>query len=165
MPTALTILGASMRADTKLNEVPRALAEETPHLVVFEWQPIPGRLMGGAFDWVAVLDITADLVAIAGALWAVYQKLIKNRREPGAKERPALRIRVENEKQTFVRFIIQEGTTKEAFTEEFTRTVSALRASGTDQSAEAIIESYEKSEVYRRVSRVRRDAQPPHRDE
>jgi hypothetical protein len=115
------------------------------------------------FDWVAVLDITGDLVAIAGALWAVYEKLIKRRKEPGAEKPPAFSIRVENEKQTFVHLTIHEGTTME-FIEEFTRIVSALRASETGQSAEAMIEFYERSEYYR-VSRVRRDDQPPGRHE
>ena len=40
--------------------------------------------MGAAFDWVAVLDITVDLLTIGGALWAVYEKLIKRRKKPGA---------------------------------------------------------------------------------
>jgi len=157
MPAALTIVGTPIRADVKLNELPRALAEETPHLVVFKWQPIPGRIMGAAFDWVAVLDITADLLTIGAALWAVYEKLIKRRKKPGGQP-PGFLIQVENEKQTFVQLVIQEGTTKEAFTEEFTRTVSALRASETGQSAKAIIEIYERSECHRRVSPVRKDA-------
>jgi len=40
--------------------------------------------MGAAFDWVAVLDITVGLLTISGALWAVYEKLIKRRKKPGA---------------------------------------------------------------------------------
>jgi hypothetical protein len=165
MPAALTIIGTPMRADLKLNELPRALAEETQHLVVFEWQPIPGQIMGAAFDWVAVLDITADLLAIGGALWAVYEKVIKRRKKPGAKAPPGFLIQVKSEHQTSVQLIIHEATTKEAFTEEFTRLASALRASETGPSAEAIIERYERSESHRRVSRVRRDAQPPRQDE
>jgi len=82
MAAALTIVGTPIRADIKLNEFPRA--DETPYLVVFEWQPIPGRIMGAAFDWVAVLDITVDLLTIGGALSGVYEKLIKRRKKPGA---------------------------------------------------------------------------------
>ena len=40
--------------------------------------------MGAAFDWVAVLDITVDLLTIGGALSGVYEKLIKRRKKPGA---------------------------------------------------------------------------------
>jgi hypothetical protein len=157
MPAALTIVGAPMRTDLKLYELPRTLAEQAPSLVVFEFQPIPGQTMGAAFDWVAVLDITADLFGIAGALWAVYEKLIKKRKKPSAGQPPGFLIQVRNEKHTFVQFLIQESTTKEAFTEEFTRTVSALRASETGQSTEAIIEFYEGSESHRRVSDARKD--------
>jgi hypothetical protein len=157
MPTALTITGAPIRTDLKLYELPRAIAQEAPHLVVFEFQPIPGRIMGAAFDWMAVLDITADLLGIAGGLWAVYEKLIKKRKKPRAKQSPGFLIQVKNEKHTFVQFLIQEGTTKDAFIEEFTRTVSALRASESGQSAEAIIEFYEGSESHRRVSGERRN--------
>ena len=137
--------------------MPRALAEEAPGLVVFEFQPIPGQITAAAFDWVAVLDIAADLFGIAGALWAVYEKLIKARRKPSAGQPPGFLIQVKNEKHTFVQFVIQEGRTKEAFTEEFTRTVSALRASETGQSAEAIIEFYEGSESHRRASDAQKD--------
>jgi hypothetical protein len=38
--------------------------------------------MGAAFDWVAVLDITVDLLTIGGALSGVYEKLIKRRKKP-----------------------------------------------------------------------------------
>jgi hypothetical protein len=66
-------------------------------------------------------------------------------------------VQVKTEQQTFVQLIIEEGTTKETFTEEFTRTVSVLRASEGSHSEEAIIEEYERSESYRRVH-VRKDA-------
>ena len=40
--------------------------------------------MAAAFDWVAVLDTTVDLLTIGGALSGVYEKLIKRRKKPGA---------------------------------------------------------------------------------
>ena len=151
MPATLTIVGSPIRADLKLNELPRALAEESPDLVVFEWRPIPGRIMGAMFDWVAVLGTTADLIAIAGVLWAVYEKLIKKRKKTNAEQPPEFLIQVRNEQHIFVQLVIQDGTNKETFIEEFTRSVSALRASVDGESEETMIERYERSESHQRV--------------
>lgn len=159
MPSALAIVGTPIRTDLTLNELPRALAAESPELVVYEWKPIPGRIMGAAFDWVAVLGITADLLAVAGALWTVYERFIKARAVAETKQPPALliQVQVKNEQHTFVQFVIQEGASKDAFAEEFVRTTSALRASESGASEETIIETYESSVSHRRVH-VRRDA-------
>ena len=157
MKSTLTIVGTPMRTDLKLNELPRALADEAPSLVVYEWQPIPGRIMGAAFDWVAVLGTAADILAVAGALWTVYEKLIRQRKKPEAKQPPGFLIQVKTEHETFVQLVIQEGTEKEVFIEEFNRTVSALRASESSEPEVTVIERYEHSESHRRV-RVRKDA-------
>jgi hypothetical protein len=151
MSSALTIVGIPMQADLRLNELPQALANESSELVVFEWSPIPGRIMGAAFDWVAVLGTTADLIAVAGALWAVYEKIIKNRKKPGAPKAPEFLIQVKTQHETFVQLIIKTDTTKEIFVDEFTQTVSALRSSANGESEQSIIETYEKSESHRRV--------------
>jgi len=157
MLSTLTIVGIPIRADIKLHELPCALAQECPDLVVFERRLVPGRIMAAAFDWVAVLSTTADLLAIAGALWTVYTNLIQKRKRPDAKESPAFFIQVKTEQQTFVQLVIDKDTTRETFTEEFTETVSGLRAAEGSHSKETIIEEYERSESYRRVH-VRKDA-------
>lgn len=64
-----------MRTDLKRGELSHALAEQAPDLAVYQRVPIPGRVVANAFDWVAVLGTTADLLAIAGAIWAVYTKI------------------------------------------------------------------------------------------
>jgi len=155
MPAALTIVGAPVRTSLRLNELPRALAQEAPDLVVFERSPVPGRIMGAAFDWVAVLGTTADLLAIAGALWAVYVKVVKPRKAQD--KPPAFLIQVKTQEHTFVQLLIQENTTEEVFVEEFCRTVTVLRAGAEGESTEVVVEKYANSEEFRRVH-VRKDA-------
>jgi hypothetical protein len=159
MPTPLILVGNAIRADLALNELPRTIAAEDSDIVVFEWRSIPGVIAGAAFDWVAVLSVAADLLAVAGALWAAYEKLIKKRRQKKFENPPAFLIEVSNQQNTTVRFLIQEGTSREIFVEEFQRTVSALRASEASKSEETIIEEYERSESHKRV-RVREERRP-----
>jgi hypothetical protein len=161
MPTSpVTLFGTAIRADLEPNELPRTLAAERPDMVVFEWRLIPGTIAGASFDWLAVISVTADLLGIAGALWAVYERLIKNRKKKTFENPPVFLIEVSNQQQTTVRFLIQEGTTKATFIEEFRRTVSALRASEGAKSEDAIIEEYERSESHRRV-RMSGETSPP----
>jgi hypothetical protein len=161
MPTALTLVGNAIRADLALNELPRAIAAENPDLVVFEWRSVPGVIEGAAFDWVAVLSVSADLLAIAGALWTVYEKLIKKRRQKKFENSPVFLIEVSNQQNTTVRFLIEESTRREIFVEEFQRTVSALRASEAAKSEEIIVEEYERSELHRRVHVHTEGGTPP----
>jgi len=151
MPTPLTLVGNAIRADIGVNELPRTLAAERPDMVVFEGRSIPGAITGAAFDWVAVISVKADLLAIPSALWAAYEKLIKKRKEKKFENPSAFLIEVRNQQDTTVRFLIQEGTAKATFIEEFRRTVSALRASEGGKSEDTIIEQYEHSESHRRV--------------
>jgi len=160
MPTPLTLVGSAIRADLALNELPRTLAAERSDMVVFEWRPIPGAITGAAFDWVAVISVAADLLAIAGALWTAYEKLIKKRKDKKFDNPPAFLIEISNQQETTVRLLIQEGTAKATFIEEFHRTVSALRAAEGIKSEDTIIEQYEHSESHRRV-RIGRENSPP----
>ena len=153
----LRIVGTPIRTDLKLNELPRFLAEQAPDLVVYEWRPIPGRIMGAAFDWVAILGTTADLLAIGGALWATYEHLIKKRKKPSDAKPPAFLIQVKARNETFVQLMIEEGTEREEFIQEFTQVVSSLRVSSNVEATESAVEIYESSESHVRV-RPRRDS-------
>lgn len=93
MPHELRIVGTPIRTDLRLHELPRFIAVQAPDLPVYEWHPTPGRIMGAAFDWVAVLGTTADLIAVAGALWVAYEHLIKKRRKPSEEKPPMLSSR------------------------------------------------------------------------
>ena len=160
MPTPLTLVGNAIRSDLALNELPRTIAAEDSDIVIFEWRSTPGVIAGAAFDWVAVLGVSADLLAIASALWTVYEKLIKKRRQKKLENPPAFLIEVSNQQHTTARFLIEESTSREIFVEEFLRTVSALRASGAGKSEQDIIEEYERSDSHRRV-RLHKGPRPP----
>lgn len=109
MPRELRIVGTPLRADLLLHELPRFFATQVPDLPVYEWHPTPGRITGAAFDWVAVLGTTADLIAVAGALWATYEHLIKTRKKPDEEKPPMFLIQVKTRSETFVQFTIEMG--------------------------------------------------------
>jgi len=85
--------------------------------------------MAAAFDWQAVLGVTASALAIGQALWAAYQKFIKPLRDQGAKE-AFLFVAVKNEKKEFVQFSLGKGhDTEETFVREFSQKVEEIRIS------------------------------------
>ncbi|MCX5721490.1 MAG: hypothetical protein NT179_05605 [Nitrospirae bacterium] len=151
MPQELSLVGASIRADVQLNELPRFLAEQSPDLPVYEWRPRPGVIAGAAFDWVAVLGITADLIEVGGMLWAAYEHLIKKRKKVTDVKQAAFLIQVKTRSGTFVQFTIEDGQQREIFIQEFTHVVSSLRESSDSPSTESLIEVLESSETLARV--------------
>jgi hypothetical protein len=157
MTAPLIIVGGPMRAELTRGEFPHALAEQAPDLAVYQRIPIPGRVVANAFDWVAVLGTTADLLAVAGAIWAIYSKIRSSKTKSEQAGPPGLFIQVKNAQHGFVQVVIDENTTEEVFVEEFRTKVSILRETSGDERNEATFEEYENTKYFKRVQK-RKDA-------
>ena len=157
MTAPLIIVGGPMRADLKRGELSHALAQQAPELAVYQRIPIPGRVVANAFDWIAVLGTTADLLDIAAAIWAVYTKIRSSKTKSEEARPPGLFIQVKNAQHEFVQVVIDENTTEEVFVEEFRTKVSILRETTQDGQNEVTFEEYENTKYFKRVQR-REDA-------
>jgi hypothetical protein len=151
MPQELELVGTPIRVKLQSNELARFLATQAPDLPVFEYKPRPGVIMGAAFDWVAVLGTTADLIAIGGALWATYEYVVKKRSEKEATNSPMFLVQVKTRSGTFVQFTIEQGQDREVFVQEFTQVVSSLQSSAEGNQDESLVEHFESSETLVRV--------------
>lgn len=142
-----------MRANLGRGELSHALAEQAPDLEVYDRIPVPGRVLANAFDWVAVLGTTADLLAIAGAIWAVYTKIRSSKAKSKDARPPGLFIQVKNAQHEFVQIVIDENITEEIFVEEFKSKVSILRKTTLEGRSEVSFEEYENTQYYKRIQK------------
>ncbi len=140
-----------MRVALARGELSDFLADQAPDVPVYQVRPVPGQIMASAFDWVAVLGTTADVIAVAGLFWAAYEKLIKQRKKPAAQEEPGLLLQIKTSHRTFSQIVIDDGVTKAMFVEEFLESVTTLRESSVGETDASVLERYEKSEIHRRV--------------
>ena len=105
------------------------LKGKTDGVDYYRMAPPPGSTMGAAFDWQAVLGVTASVLAIGQALWAAYVKFIKPIRDRGSND-AFLFVAVKNERKEFVQFSLgREHDTEEAFVREFSEKVERIRIS------------------------------------
>lgn len=63
----LWIVGTSIDADIRASDIAEFVATEAPDLPIYMFRPTPGVIMGAAFDWTAILGVTADIIGVAGA--------------------------------------------------------------------------------------------------
>lgn len=81
------------------------LKSRTEGVDYYKLSPPPGSTMAAAFDWQAILGVTASVIAIGQALWAAYQKFIKPLRNNGSSD-AFLFVAVKNERKEFVQFTL-----------------------------------------------------------
>ena len=146
-----------MRADLNRGELSYALAEQAHELAVYQRIPVPGRVVANAFDWVAILGTTADLLAVAGAIWAVYTNLRNSKTKSEEARPPGLFIQIKNAEHGFVQVVMDENTTEETFIKEFHTKVSVLRETTGEGASEVVLEEYENTKYFKRIQ-VRKDA-------
>src|SRR4051794_40072399 len=87
------------------------LKSQTQDVDYYKLSPPPGVIMA-AFDWQAILGVTASALAIGQALWAAYVKFVqpKKKKEEGA----FLFVALKTADRRFVQFMIgRENQDKE----------------------------------------------------
>src|SRR6266487_2872844 len=116
------------------------LKSQTRDVDYYKLSPPPGVILGAAFDWQAILGVTASALAIGQALWAAYVKFVQPKKKKG--DGTFLFVAVNTADRRFVQFTIgRENQDKEAFIQEFTEKVEQLRVSSPD--AELVAEKRE----------------------
>jgi hypothetical protein len=143
--TDLRIVGITTAAHGSSGEFAQLLANEAPDLPIYVFRPTPGVIMGAAFDWTVVLSAAANVVAVAGGIWAAYKHFAKKHPSSGAANTPQVILQVKAEPHSFVQIVVNNATTQEQFTTQFVDGVSKLRALGDPEQNRAISASYEAS--------------------
>jgi hypothetical protein len=126
------------------------LKSQTRNVDYYKLSPPPGVIMGAAFDWQAILGVTASALAIGQALWAAYVKFVrpKKKKEDGA----FLFVALKTADRRFVQFILgREHQDKEVFIQEFTEKVEQLRVSTPDAELVAEKRELRVSEIWKKV--------------
>ena len=153
MKTEILLGGAlaNTSGETSSEDLLLFLKGNTDGVDYYRLTPPPGSTMGAAFDWQAVLGVTASVLAIGQALWAAYVKFIKPLRDRGTSD-AFLFVAVKNESKEFVQFSLgKEHDTEEAFLREFTEKVEKIR--GSSDAGEIEVEKREllHSEIWKKM--------------
>jgi hypothetical protein len=118
---------ANTGGEVSSNDLLTFLKENTQDVEYYRFSPPPGSIVAVAFDWIAVLGVTASSIEIARALWAAYRKFIKPLKEKG-RDSSFLFVAVKNKDNEFVQFSIgQKDNNKEDFIMEFSDKIEKLR--------------------------------------
>ena len=89
-------------------------------------QPIPpGSIMGAPFDWQAMIGTAADLITVAGVLWAAYDKYIVPRQQE--KKNVFIFVRVFNVRNDTHILLNSDFKDEESFTKAFHESVEKIR--------------------------------------
>jgi len=126
------------------------LKSQTRDIDYYKLSPPPGVIMGAAFDWQAILGVTASALAIGQALWAAYVKFVQPKKKKG--DGAFLFVALKTADRRFVQFMIgRENQDKEAFIQEFTEKVEQLRVSTPDAELVAEKRELRVSEIWKKV--------------
>ena len=127
------------------------LKPRTDGVDYYRLAPPPSSTMAAAFDWQAVLGVTASVLAIGQALWAAYQKFIKPLRDSGSSD-AFLFVAVKNERKEFVQFTLgKDHDTEESFVREFSEKVEQIRISSNAGDVEIEKQELLHSEVWKKI--------------
>lgn len=113
--------------------------------------PPPGSTVAAAFDWQAVLGVTASALAIGQALWAAYQKFVKPLRDSGSSD-AFLFVAVKNERKEFIQFALgKDHDSEESFVREFSEKVEQIRISSNAGDVEIEKQELLHSETWKKI--------------
>lgn len=152
MSQELVLLGALANRDgqTRNSDLAQELSALLP---VYVLRPRPGSIRAAAFDWQAILNTTADLIAVGDLLWAAYERYIKPLRQRNSQSRAFLLIQVKDRNGRFTQLSLgQEDMEREVFIKSFTRSVTVLRTeTEPDGTATSFEEKLEESGEWVRI--------------
>jgi len=120
---------ANCGKETSTEELIDFLKPQAKGVVFYRLVPPPGVHMNAAFDWQAVLGVTASAIAIGQLLWAGYVKYIRPQQEKG-KEDAFLYVSIQDGENDHVQFAAgREYKDKEEFVREFSVKTETIRIS------------------------------------
>jgi len=111
---ALKITGANVGDVAVSEQLDRELLAAFPDSIAYHLEPPGGDSVKAAFDWVFLSRVT-DLVTIATAVWAVYDRVIQPRR---ARSAPAALVVAVDAEQGLQWVIGQDAHNRETFVDD-----------------------------------------------
>ena len=117
---------------------------------LYQFKPKPGVVYAAGFDWQAIVSSVASVIAIAQAIWAVYERLKEKPRTMSHSSKHGVIVTIQGPDQTLAHFVIAEGTQKEVFIQQFSESASAIQQAQGEEST--MLETYaERSGMWIRI--------------
>ncbi|WP_146152118.1 hypothetical protein [Ahniella affigens] len=66
---------ANCSVDTRDASIAREVSELVPEVAIYRRQPAPGVVFASVFNWMAIVGLSADLLALGQALWKIKEKV------------------------------------------------------------------------------------------
>lgn len=154
MQQDLILVGAlaNCRGTATTEDLLEFLGGEVEGLQIYRLRPMIGSIKA-AFDWQAILGTSADVLAVAGALWAAYRTFVKPVRDKDRSSTAGLFVQVKDNRNRSVQFVLgEEYRDKDVFVQSFSESVVILREVVDDSGARTEIrQEVERSDVWVRV--------------
>lgn len=143
---------ANLSGTAKTEDLLEFLGREAESLELYRLRPQEGSI-NAACDWQAILGTSADALAVAGALWAAYQKFVKPIRDRNRMSNAGLFVQVNDNGRRSMQFTLgKEYLDKEVFIQRFSESVVVLReVTNADGEKTEIRQELERSDVWVRI--------------
>ena len=135
---AITIQGAlaNTKGELSSEDLLEFLKDNLDDTEYFKLSPPPGAVMNAAFDWVAILGVTASAISIAQVFWSAYKKFIIPLRKRGNHD-SFLFISLKNNENKRLQFSVgKQHDNEEEFIFEFSQEIEKLRINSNEQTVE-----------------------------
>lgn len=117
---------------------------------LYRFNPKPGVAYAAGIDWEAIVSGAASVIAIAQAIWAVYERLKSTPRKVPHSSKHGVVVTVEGPNQMHAHFVISEETQKEVFIQQFSDSASAIQRAEGEEST-TLEANTEKSGMWIRI--------------
>ena len=94
---------------------------------LYQFKPRPGVVYAAGLDWQTIVSSVASVIAIAQAIWAVYERLKEKPRAISHLSKHGVVVTIQGADQTQAHFVISEDTQKEVFIQQFSESASAIQ--------------------------------------
>ncbi|NQT61938.1 MAG: hypothetical protein HQ556_03170 [Candidatus Marinimicrobia bacterium] len=133
------------------DELLQFLQSETNELDFYRPIPRPGVIQSAAFDWSAVINLTASSITIASILWIAYLKFIKPALTAG-NDQAELFIALDNDNDNSTSFVLSGAPIdKDSFIIEFSETIETMRKDQSVEESERIERKFRLSGHYKKL--------------
>lgn len=117
---------------------------------LYQFKSKPGVVYAAGFDWQAIVSSVASVIAIAQAIWAVYERLKDKPREMSPSSKHGVVVTIQGADKTQAHFVIAEDTQKEVFIQQFSESASVIQQGQGEEST--TLETYaERSGMWIRI--------------